>query len=591
MQWKIKPKAPSAFLKQFPEFSPLISQLLYNRGLKTQKQIDEFFNPDYQGDLHDPFLLKGMKTAVKRIRQALAKKEKIIIYADYDADGVCSGAILFSTLQYLGAKNLQVYIPDRNKEGHGVNKQAVKKICKDKTDLMITVDCGISNLEEADLAASLGLDIIITDHHQPKDKLPKAVAVIDPWQKNDKYPFNDLCGAGVAYKLACALLHEEENNSDCPLKKWLLDLVALATVADVMPIIGENRTLVKYGLGVLAQTKRIGLQELMKMAKVVPELTESSLNGEAPLTNLNTYTIGFILAPRLNAAGRMNHANVAFNLLISKNKKEAEKLAQEINENNLVRQKLTERIVNEAKKRLEEKISQKEIPKLIFEGSANWPVGLIGLVAGKIADQYNRPTIIYQEQGSSISGSCRSIQNFNILEMLKQASDFLYSFGGHKKAAGFKVKKVNLNKVKNILTKIVEDKLKDKDLISVLDIDAELCLEEINWQNYDQIQKFAPFGKSNLEPRFLIRKAEVNNLRLVGNNNNHLKMDLMVFDNQSKQGKRFNAIAFNSGKWHNILNKGDLIDIIFELIVNEWNGNRDLEMKIIDLKLRPNLEL
>jgi len=252
---------------------------------------------------------------------------------------------------------------------------------------------------------------------------------------------------------------------------------------------------------------------------------------------------------------------------------------------------LTERIVNEAKKRLEEKISQKEIPKLIFEGSANWPVGLIGLVAGKIADQYNRPTIIYQEQGSSISGSCRSIQNFNILEMLKQASDFLYSFGGHKKAAGFKVKKVNLNKVKNILTKIVEDKLKDKDLISVLDIDAELCLEEINWQNYDQIQKFAPFGKSNLEPRFLIRKAEVNNLRLVGNNNNHLKMDLMVFDNQSKQGKRFNAIAFNSGKWHNILNKGDLIDIIFELIVNEWNGNRDLEMKIIDLKLRPNLEL
>ena len=428
MQWKIKPKASSAFFKQFPEYSSLVSQLLYNRGLKTQQQIDEFFNPDYGEDLHDPFLLKGMEKTVKRIFQAVEKQEKIVIYADYDVDGVCSGVILFSTLQSLGAKNLQVYIPDRSKEGHGLNKQAIKKIGKKKTDLMITVDCGISNLEEVDLAVSLGMDVIVTDHHQPKDKLPKAVALIDPWQKNDKYPFKDLSGAGVAYKLACALLSKKENNLDDSFKKWFLDLVALATIADVMPIIGENRTLVKYGLGVLAQTKRIGLKELMRIAKIVPELIQSSLNGEAPLTNLNTRTVGFILAPRLNAAGRMNHANIAFRLLISKNKEEVKKLAQEINQNNLARQNLTEKIVKEVEERLEEKFGQKS-PKLIFEGSADWTIGVAGLVAGKIADKYYCPTIIYQEKGSLISGSCRGIRQFDLLEMLEQADKFLDAFG------------------------------------------------------------------------------------------------------------------------------------------------------------------
>jgi single-stranded-DNA-specific exonuclease len=583
MKWQVKNKAPSAFLKQFPEFSPLISQLLYNRDLKTQQQIDEFFNPDYQGDLHDPFLLKGMEKAVKRIYQAVSKKERILVYADYDADGVCSGAILFSVLKHLGAKNIQAYIPDRAKEGHGMNKEAIKKIHKEKADLIITVDCGISNLEEAELIASLGMDLIITDHHQPKHKLPEAVALIDPWQKDDKYPFKDLCGAGVAYKLTCALLREKKDNPDYPLKKWLLDLVALATVADVMPIIGENRTLVKYGLGVLAQTKRLGLQELMKTAKVIPELIKHSLNGEAPLTNLNTYTIGFILAPRLNAVGRMNHASAAFHLLISQNKKEAEKLAKDINQSNSTRQNLTERIIEEAKKRIDKKLSRKD-SKLIFEGSPDWPAGLVGLIASKISDQYQRPTIIYHDLDSIISGSCRSRGSFNVLGMLKHSSDCLHSFGGHEKAAGFRIKRANLKKFKNALIKFVEDKLRGEDLIPVLDVDAELSLEDINWRNYDQIQQFAPFGKDNPEPRFLVKNAEINDLRLVGNSNKHLKMDLMIFNEQSKQGKRIKAIAFNLGEWHNTLNRGDSVNAVFELIANEWNGNRDLEMKIIDLK-------
>lgn len=583
MKWQIKPKAPSAFLKQFPEFSPLISQLLYNRNLKTQQQVDEFFNPDYQDDLHDPFLLKGMKPAVKRILEAVNKQEKIVVYGDFDADGVCSTAILFLTLRALKVKNLGTYIPDRVKEGHGLNERAIKQLAKEKADLIVTVDCGGVNLEETDLANSLGMDVIITDHHELRSRLPKAVALINPLQKGDKYPFKGLAGAGISYKLAQALLLSSKVKPEDAFEKWLLDLVALATVADVMTLVGENRTLVRYGLGVLVQTKWLGLEELMKSARVAPELTRPSLNGEAPSTNLNAYTLGFILGPRLNAAGRMDHANRAFQLLVSQSRKEAHKLAQQLNQNNLSRQNLTEKIVQEVNKRLEEQMSQGKLPKLIFEGSP-WPVGLIGLVAGKIAEKYRRPTVIYQEEEGMINASCRSIPQFDLLEPIEKCAAFFDGFGGHKSSAGFRMRKDKLDEVRAVFNQVAEARLKNKDLTLCLDVEAELSSKDINWRNYDQIQQFAPFGKGNPEPRFLIEKAEINDLRLVGNGGNHLKMDLMIFDDDSKQGKKIKAIAFGLGEWHNVLNRGDLIDVVFELIANEWNGNRDLEMKIVDLK-------
>jgi len=588
MQWRLKPKAPPEFIKKFPEYSSLVIQLLYNRGLKTQEQIDEFFNPDYQEDFHSPFLLKGMKKAVKRILEAVNKKEKIVIYGDFDADGVCSSAILFLTLKTLGLKNLDVYIPDREKENHGLNKQAIKKLAQDGTKLIITVDCGSTDLEEVDLVNSLDIDTIITDHHQVGDKLPKAVAFINPWQKGDKYPFKDLAGAGVAYKLSCALIEEfnsQKGNQTSlnQLKKWLLDLVAIATVTDVMPIIGENRTLVKYGLGVLAQTKWLGLQELMKMAQVTPQVTQPSLSGEAPITNLNTDTLGYILGPRLNAAGRMDHANRAFQLLITENKKEAKGLIEQLNQSNLSRQSLTSQIVQEVKDRLEKKFSQKTKPKLIFEGSSDWSVGLIGLVAGKIADKYHRPAIIYQEKGEMILASCRTIPQFDLMWVIKKAAHFLDDFGGHKKAAGFQMKKENLEQVKKIFSQTT-DKLKEKDLIPILDIDAELSLEDIAWQNYDQVQRFAPFGQVNSEPEFLVKGLEISDLRIVGNNGKHLKMELMMFDKRASRGKTFKAIGFNLGEWADKLKVGDSVDLVFKLIVDEWNGYRDLQLKIIDLK-------
>ncbi|MBU2579786.1 single-stranded-DNA-specific exonuclease RecJ [Patescibacteria group bacterium] len=584
MEWKLKPTPPSGFFKKFPEYSSLTARLLYARGLKTQREIDEFFNSDYEEDIHNPFLLKGMKKAVKRVLQAVEKEEKILIYGDFDADGVCSTAILCLTLKHLGVKKLKIYIPDREKENHGLNKKAIKEFSKEGVNLIITVDCGSTDLKEVSLANSLGMDVIITDHHELRDELPKTVAIINSLQKGDKYPFKKLCGAGIAYKLACALLSSNET-----FKKWLLDLTAIATVSDVMPIVGENRTLVKYGLGVLAQTKWLGLQELMKVSQIDPLITKPSLNGEAPLTNLDTRTIGFVIGPRLNAASRMDHANSALRLLITKNKREAMELAAQINQNNSARQNLTTKIVQEVEKCILEKEKKGKSSKLIFEGSAEWPVGLVGLIAGKIASKYCRPAFIYHQAGELIHASGRSASQVDLVGVIKQGSDFLDDYGGHKDAAGFRMKKKNLKKAKDFFKKIVEKELKGKELIASLEIDAELSLREMNWQTYDEIQKFTPFGRGNLEPRFSAKGMEISEIRTVGNGDKHLKLSLMMFDSEQKKAKNFKAIAFGLGERGEHLKKGDSVDIVFEFIINEWNGCRELELKVVDIKNTKNL--
>lgn len=585
MKWQIGSKAPSAFLKRFSEYSPLIAQLLHNRGLKSQKTVDEFFNPDYQKNLHDPFLLKDMRKAVKRIFEAIQKNQKIIIYGDFDADGVCSTAVLFLTFKKLGAQNFDIYIPDREKEGHGLNKDAIRMLKRTGTELIVTVDCASTDFEEVGLAKSLGIDVVITDHHQLRDTSPDVVALINPFRKGDQYPFKSLAGAGVAYKLACALLSSKESESNHAFKKWLLDLVAIATVADVMPIIGENRTLVKYGLGVLAQTKWLGLRKLMELAQISPQVIQASTMGRAPVTSLDGHTLGFVLGPRLNAAGRMNHANNAFLLLVTDDAQEAERLAQQLNQSNTARQRLTDKIVQEIRKRVDEKFARGDDPKLIFEGSPEWPVGLVGLAASKVADKYHRPAVVYQEKEESIFASCRSIPQFDLMDMIQQCTDFLDTFGGHKGGAGFRMKKDGVEEVGNIFHQFAVNKLKDEDLTPVLNIDAEISLEDINWQNYEQIQYFSPFGRANAEPIFLARGLEVSDLRTVGKNDQHLKLELVMFNKQSSKAKAFKAIGFRLGDRRETIQKGDLLDVAFDLIVNEWNGYRNLEMKILDLKL------
>lgn len=590
MKWNLKPKVPEDFVRQFPEYSPLVCQLLYDRGLRTQEQIDEFFNPDYQQDLHDPFLMKGMKKAVKRIIQAIKKQEKIVVYGDYDTDGVCAAAILFLTLKNSGAKNLDIYIPDRDKERHGLNKGAIENLARAGAKLIITVDCASRDYQEVDLANSLGLEVIITDHHQVGDKLPKAKAIVNPWQKKDKYPFKELSGAGVAFKMAQAILKNSESqipNSKQKqgFEKWLLDLVAIATVTDVMPIIGENRTLVKYGLGVLAQTQWIGLQELMKVIQLNPLVTQPSLNGEPPSTNLDTYTLGYIIGPRISAASRIDQADIAFQLLVTENRQEAKELAEDLNKKNIKRQNLIEQIVQEIESRLQEAFHRGENPKLIFEGDKHWPVGLIGLAAGKIAEKYHRPTLIYQEKENISYISGRSIPQFNLIEAIEECSSLLDEFGGHRGAAGFRVENKQREEVKNKLVQIAEKKLTEEDLIPLLEIDAQLSPTEINWQNFDQLQLFEPFGQANPKPKFLIRDLEVSDLRIVGNDGRHLKLELGILNQDLGIKRKIKAIGFGLGKWGEKLKIGEKIDLVFEMIVDEWNGMRDLQLKVIDLEI------
>jgi len=577
MIWKLKDQAPEKFINSFPEYPSAVLNLLYHRGLKTQAQVDEFFNPDYEGDLHDPFLMLGIREAVKRIKKAIVKQEQIAIFGDYDADGVCGSVVLKTVLEKIGA-NLRggVFIPNRLKEGYGLSAEAIKKTVAEGTKIIITVDCGISSIEEIALANKLGVEVLVTDHHQVGRILPAAKIIINPWQVKDRYPFKDLAGAGVVFKLAQALVLESEA-VNAGWEKWLLDLVALATVADCMPLLGENRTLVRYGLIVLAQTKRPGLQELMKVARLSPVFEIEKL-----ATNLDAYSLGFVLAPRLNAAGRIEHADLALDLLLTDDREKAKEMAQKINDHNRRRQKMTEEIVTEIESKIKQTIFDKHQP-FIVENSKEWSPGIIGLVAGKIADHHYRPTIIFSEtEEGTFRGSARSVVGFNIVEAIGQCQELIIEFGGHPGAAGLSLKKENYIEFKEKINKIASAKLLDKDLTPALEIDAELQAEDINWPLFDELTKFEPFGKENEAPIFLARDFIISALRIVGNGSKHLKLELK---NKQLPGKIFKAIGFGLVKNNPAEFKaGDSVDLVFEIIKDEWNGRRDLQLRVEDIK-------
>jgi len=575
-RWKISAKAPKDFQELFPEYSPLVLQLLYDRDLRTQEKIDEFFNPDYNEDLHDPFLLKDIKPALKRIFKAIKNKEKITIYADYDADGICSGAILWEPLKRLGAR-LDIYIPDRNEEGYGLNSEVVNLLAKKGTKLLITVDCGISNKEEVEVARKQKVDVVIIDHHYVPKDLPRACAVINPKQKDCKYPFKELAAAGVVFKVVQALLISDINSpvdigyQRIPkgFEKWLLDLVAIATVADCVSLLGENRTLVKYGLYVLAKTRRVGLQELMKVAGIKPRV-----DSDAIKCNLNAFTLGFQVGPRLNAAGRMDHAATSFKLLITKDTIKAKDLALKINRQNQARQKLTDKIVKEAKKKVDLN------KKIIFARDSKWPLGVVGLVAGKLTEEFSRPSLIFNQGQKICRGSGRSIPSFNLIKAIEQCSKLLLNFGGHAGAAGGTVKNENFDDFWEKLEKIARKKLKKGDLVPQINIAKTLKPEEISWSSYDEFQKFAPFGKENPRPLFLVKNLEVREKRIVGKNGGHLKLKIQ----NPKSKIQHEAIGFNFADWDKKLKIGDKVDLVFELMADEFNGQRKLQLKIIDIK-------
>ncbi|MDH4367718.1 MAG: single-stranded-DNA-specific exonuclease RecJ, partial [Dehalococcoidia bacterium] len=465
---------------------PLIAQLLYNRGVKLEG-IDPFLSVDRRLE-GNPFLLPDMSQAVSRIYKAILNREKIAVYGDFDVDGVTAIVVLAEGLSRLGAEVIP-YIPDRINEGHGLKIPALEKLHAQGINLIITVDCGVTDIKEAKRAQDMGMDMIITDHHIPPKSLPRAVAVVDPKRKDSGYPFPDLAGAGVVFKLLQALFHKDSR------EKWvakLLDLVVLATVTDLVALLGENRYLVKEGLKELNNSSRVGIQEMVRSAGL-------------KLGELDAEDISWVLGPRLNAAGRMNNASTSYQLLTTQSPEEAGLLALELEGKNAERQKLTSQVLG----RVKEKLAARSHLPLLMEADESYSVGVIGLVASKLVDEFYKPAIVVNLGPESCQGSCRSVAEFDIVSALAECHDLLTAFGGHPLAAGFTVPRRNLAHLEQKLVSLAADRLGHLELRPELVIDAELPLSAFSGEAFGLVQNLSPFGHGNPQPTFLTRQVDV----------------------------------------------------------------------------------
>lgn len=561
-RWRIAPPAPAAYRAALADLHPLLVQALYNRGLTDPSEARSFLNGGFEPD--DPFRLRGIHSAVDRIRTAVRTGQRIAVYGDFDADGVTATALLSLTLKALGAAQVDPYIPHRADEGYGLNCQALKTLADRGATLVITVDCGIRSPEEVEYARQLGMDVVITDHHKLGPELPDATAVLNPRQPNCPYPYKHLAGVGVAYKLAQALLRVNRQvrlPQSRPLEEEdLLDLVALGTVADLAPLTGENRALVIHGLEQINRSPRPGLESLMRRAGVRP--------GQVTAT-----TIGYVLAPRLNAAGRVDHAVRAFRLLTAEYPGEADKLAEQLDALNRERQQQTAEALELAR----EILSAEEADRpLLFAAHPRFPAGVVGLVAARLVEEFYRPAVIVEQGDVESRGSARSIPEFDITAALDSCADLLLRYGGHRAAGGFTVRTRDLPELKARLTEIAERALGALELRPTLEVDAEVPLREMNHQAWEALQALRPFGEANPEPLFVSRNVEMRHQRAVGADGSHLKLVL------ADGGVVWDAIAFRQGDWANHL--PGRVDIAYHLQVNEWNGERWLQLNVQDIR-------
>jgi len=561
----ITPEADSALTK----FPPILRQILFNRGYPTDAEARAYLNakPDFNTD---PFQMTGMREAVERIQIAIQNNEPIAIYGDYDVDGVTSTALLVDTLTFFNA-NVRGYIPNRFEEGYGLNNEAMDKLKADGVQLVISVDCGIRSPNEALHARTLGLDLIISDHHHPAEgDLPAAFAVINPKQHGDQYPDKDLAGVGIAYKIAEALLSNKEQgtSNESSLLNSLLDLVALGTVADLAPLVGENRILVRKGLRQMKQTLRQGLFSLAAVSDI-------------KLAKVNAGNIGFSLGPRLNAAGRLKEALAAYELLITKDPARAGQLAQELNIQNRERQTITREIQAQA-----EAIALADDPKafLLFAAHENFNSGVIGLAASRLTDTYYRPAIVAAKGEEETRGSCRSIPEFHITDALDQCADLLVRHGGHAAAAGFTVKNENLPTLVARLKAIAADKLSDTDLTPTVTADAEVSLVDIRPELFEKCLNYLePTGYGNPHAVFVARNVKVKSARAIGADAKHLKLSL-----EDDAGYTHDAIGFRFGEWQKKM--PPRVDILFTYEPNEYNGKVNYQLNLKDLKATGSME-
>jgi single-stranded-DNA-specific exonuclease len=557
-QWRTRPAAPDSLRQQLPHLHPVLAQILYNRGLTDPATAQAFMERRYLPSV-DPFLLADMETAVNRIFQAIENDEIIIVYGDFDADGVTSTVLLVEALRKLGLSRQQVrpYIPDRVDEGYGLNKEALTTLKERGAGLVISVDCGIRSVAEVEHASEIGLDMIVTDHHSIGKKLPPAVAVINPKRPDSAYPELGLAGVGIAFKLAQALRLRRPNMAQFS-DEDLLDLVAIGTVADLAPLQGENRKLVHEGLAVLNDLKRPGLAALAAVAG-------------ARAGQISAESIAFGFGPRINAAGRLSHAYAAARLLAAPDSGSARELAQQLNQLNQKRQRITAELGELA----EGLITDGERPILIA-AHRSFVSGVVGLVASRLAEKYYRPAVVMEMGETESRASCRSIPEFHITQALDQVADLLERHGGHAQAAGFTILNENLPAFEERLTAVAAEQLAGKELLPTITADAEIGLREVDWAFYESLQQLEPTGAENPSPLFMSRRVQVLNCRAVGADGAHLQIEV----SDGRAG--FKCIAFRQGAWVDCL--PPLIDMIYSVNVNEWNGRRSLQLAIQDIR-------
>ena len=561
-RWQVAPPAPPSHINRLSHLHPIVVQALYNRGITDPDDVSAFLGGP--GEETTPFALEGIPPAVTRLRQALHAGEPIVVYGDFDVDGVTATALLVQTLRALGGQ-VRPYIPHRVDEGYGLHKRVLTQLARSGARVVVTVDCGIRSLDEVAHANQVGLDVIITDHHSAGPNLPDALAVIDPKRADSRYPTRELAGVGVAYKLAQALLRSHRQtpvtSQDVNLEEEdLSDLIALGTVADLAPLVGENRTLVRRGLACLNRMERPGIEALCRQAGLQ--------SGK-----VDTTAIGYALAPRLNAAGRMAHAKDAYQLLDTTYPAEAERLAGELNQLNRKRQQLTLETQEHARQLA---LEAEDDSFLLFAASPDFLAGIVGLAASRLVDEFYRPAVVV-EMGKKVSrGSARSIPDFHITNALDKCSDLLAQHGGHAAAAGFAVANDNLDELANRLRRLAAEQLASAELTPVLSVDAEVELAQMSWELHHELAQLEPCGYANPHPLFLSRDVRVAGHRAVGNEGRHLKLTLT--DGQVA----WDAIAFRQGDWTDKL--PDRIDLVYNLEVNEWNGQRRLQLNVQDIR-------
>lgn len=556
---KYKKEIKEDELSENLRISPEVSQILKNRNIKSKRDAEIFMNPSLEY-LRDPFLMKDMEKSVNRIKRAIDNNEKIWIYGDYDVDGVSSTSILclyFDSINY----PVKYYIPNRLEEGYGINEDAIKYISYKGCDVIISVDCGITSVMEAKVAKELGIDLIITDHHECQSEIPDAYAVINPKQETCRYPFDMLCGCGVAFKLIQALTPKEEFKKS--LYKYL-EITTLATICDIVPLIDENRIIVKNGLKIMGEGNNIGLRELIKVCGIETDKIGSS-------------HIGFAVGPRINASGRLGFSTLGVELFTTKDKAKAKEIATMLEEKNNERQLIESKMYQEAEMIIQSNDRYKT-DKVLVIANEGWQHGVIGIVASKLTEKYYKPTILITIENGKATGSARSIKGFNIFDALVKCSDFLEKFGGHEQAAGLSLDAKHIEKLANRVNDFAEYELNEEDLIENIKVEFELKEESINIDLVEELHKLEPYGLSNPNPRFILRDVLLKNVITMGKNKQHIKFNIQKY-------KTYECIGFNMSYLKEKYIPGDKVDVLFQLDENNFMGKRNVQLLLKDIRL------